>query len=439
MNRRAFLKVSTTAGFVCACPSGFLAATKDSPSNGDILADATKRIEQHRMGEALIAVRDTQGRPVPGAKVAITQLKHDFLFGCNLFMFDRCGTSELETAYRNRFAALFNYATLGFYWASYERQRGKPNYDYTDQVLEWTSRQGIVCKGHPLVWDHPASSPLWLPDDHQEIAVLSNSRTREIVRRFQGRIDMWDVVNEPTHLPEKHNKTRMADWGAALGPVPYVAEPLRIARESNRTATLLVNDYRLQPAYYKILDSLREEGSLLFDAVGLQSHMHDGPWSPERTWEICQRYAKLGLPLHFSETTILSGPRKGPREDWGQSTPEGEANQAEKTAAFYTVLFSHPAVQGITWWDFSDHGAWQRAPAGWLRRDMSPKPVYERLRELIKQRWWTRKETTVDQRGEVRLRCFYGRYHLTADLPGANSISREVTVARDCDNRFELS
>ena len=46
---------------------------------------------------------------------------------------------------------------------------------------------------------------------------------------------------------------------------------------------------------------------------------------------------------------------------------------------FYTALFAHPAVQAITWWDFSDLGAWLGAPAGWLRRDMSPKPVYDRL------------------------------------------------------------
>ena len=58
---------------------------------------------------------------MPGAKVQVEQLRHDFLFGCNFFMFGRCGTPELEEQYRQRFTALLNYCTLGFYWASYER------------------------------------------------------------------------------------------------------------------------------------------------------------------------------------------------------------------------------------------------------------------------------------------------------------------------------
>ena len=209
---------------------------------------------------------------------------------------------------------------------------------------------------------------------------------REIVSRYQGRIDIWDVVNEATHLADKRNKTKMADWAAALGAVPYVAEHLKVARAANPQATLLVNDYRIEPAYYKILDSLRDNGKLLFDTVGIQSHMHGGVWPLHKVWDTCDTYGKLGLPLHFTESTIVSGPRKGPGENWGATTAEGEARQAELTAKFYTALFAHPAVQAITWWDFSDLGAWQGAPAGWLRRDMSPKPVYERLMALDQRR-----------------------------------------------------
>ena len=49
------------------------------------------------------------------------------------------------------------------------------------------------------------------------------------------------------------------------------------------------------------------------------------------------------------------------------------------------MIFSHPAVEAITWWDFSDRGAWQRAPAGFLRDDLSPKPAYERLQQPVKE------------------------------------------------------
>jgi GH35 family endo-1,4-beta-xylanase len=93
---------------------------------------------------------------VPGATIKLEQLRHEFLFGCNFFMFDRCGAPDVEEAYRSRFTAVFNYCTLGFYWNHYEQERGEPNYAYTDKVADWTREHGITCKGHPLVWDHPA-------------------------------------------------------------------------------------------------------------------------------------------------------------------------------------------------------------------------------------------------------------------------------------------
>lgn len=375
---------------------------------------------------------------MPGAQVSIDQVRHDFLFGCNLFAFNHCPTPALEQAYRQRFAAIFNYATLGFYWASYEEVRGHPQYDYTDAVVAWAREHGIACKGHPLAWDHPASSPAWLPDDPKEIERLSTGRVRDIVSRFRGRIDRWDVVNEPTHLMQKVNKSKMADWAASLGQVPYVTEHLKVARAANPSATLLVNDYRLEPRYYEILDQLRQDGKLLFDAVGIQSHQHDGPWPLHKVWEICDTYAKLGLPIHFTETTLVSGPRKGPGENWGATTPEGEARQAEQTARFYTTLFAHPAVQAITWWDFTDLNAWQGAAAGWVRADMSPKPVYERLLSLVKGDWQTKASGQTDAEGEFKTRAFFGDVRVTVKAPNGATMTKDCTWRRDDPNRFEL-
>jgi GH35 family endo-1,4-beta-xylanase len=223
----------------------------------------------------------------------------------------------------------------------------------------------------------------------------------------------------------------------SMGAVPYVIEHLKIARAANPQATLLVNDYRTDPPFYRILDALRENGALLFDAVGIQSHMHGGGWPLRRIWEVCDTYAKLGLPIHFTETTIVSGPRiEGER--WRASTPEGEAAQADYVPKFYTMLFAHPAVRALTWWDFSDQGAWQGAPAGWLRRDMSPKPVYERLQALIKGQWWTQAEGRTDAQGEVSLQAYFGAHRLTAQLPSGAVLTRDVRWARPGPNRFEL-
>jgi GH35 family endo-1,4-beta-xylanase len=362
MNRRCFFRAAGASAFGLLANN--LPGGETEPprlTNEELLAQTANRIAQHRLGPGAVLVKDSQGKPLSNAVVKVTQLAHDFRFGCNLFRFGRIEDPAREEAYRERFAALLNFATLGFYWPYYEPERGKPIYDYTDKVVEWCGKNRIVCKGHPLVWDF--ADPRWLPQDFAEIRRLSNARVSDIVSRFKGRIDIWDVVNEPTHLGRF--KTRLGEWAMATGATPYVAEHLKLARQANPQATLLVNDYRTDPAFYRILDELRDNGQLLFDVIGIQSHMHGGGWPLRRVWEVCDTYAKLGLPIHFTETTVVSGPRRE-GEHWNPTTSEGEAAQAEYVPQFYTALFAHPAVQAITWWDFSDNGAWQGAPAGWL-------------------------------------------------------------------------
>jgi hypothetical protein len=49
---------------------------------------------------------------------------------------------------------------------------------------------------------------------------------------------------------------------------------------------------------------------------------------------------------------------------------------------------------------------------------MTPKPVYNQLKHLIKGRWWTTSGGTVDREGRVRFRGFLGEYEVTAQLDG---------------------
>ena len=437
LSRRVFLRTSgAAAAFVLAAPPWSAAKDASEQTVSEILEQARVRIENIRKGEGTVAVRTVKGGPIPAVRVRIEQLRHNFLFGCNLFQFGHCATPEHEQQYRQQFAALLNYCTLGFYWANYEPRRGEPNYPYTDQVLEWTRANGITCKGHPLVWDHPAGSPQWLPDDITELQRLCEARVSQLVLRYRGRIDIWDAVNEATHLPQHVNHTRIANLGASMGPVRYTSQALRTARAANRQALLLVNDYRTDSAYFDLLKQLQVNGKYFFDVIGIQSHMHDGLWPLRKAWDLCDTYGKLNRAIHFTESTILSGPRTVPGERWGPTSPEGEAKQADYTASFYTTLFAHPAVHAITWWDFSDYNAWQRAPAGWLRKDMSPKPVYHRLMDLIKKQWWTKIQGETGSRGNFVTRGFYGLYRITIEPPGRPPFSRTVHWQRDQPNVF---
>jgi endo-1,4-beta-xylanase len=436
MNRRLFLKIAGggAAGLFSAPRLAFAAENRlTPPTGGDLLERAADRIEQVRKGDGVVVVRNRDRKPVNGARITIEQTRHNFLFGCNAFRVGRIADAAREEEYRRRFASVFNYATLGFYWAAYEAEQGHPQYAYTDRVVDWCRQNKIACKGHPLVWDY--ADPSWLPREFAQIRTLSRNRVREIVARFQNRIERWDVVNEPTHLGRFH--TRLGEWALSLGAVPYTIEHLQVARAANPQATLVVNDYRTDPEYFHILDRLRRQDKLLFDALGIQSHMHDGVWPLARAWEVCDVYRQFAVPIHFTETTIVSGQRlAGGR--WGPTLSAGEAAQADYVPKFYTALFAHPAVQAITWWDFSDDQAWQGAAAGWVRSDMTPKPVYERMLDLIKRQWWTKAEGRTNAQGEFPCRAFYGHHRVSIQWPDGGVTAKEVHWERGRPNRFEL-
>ncbi len=377
-----------------------------------IMDGAKNRIREHRMGELVVTVVDADGDPIDGATVEVRQTRHEFLFGSNIFAWQQ-PTDEDTAKYRDQYAAIFNFATLAFYWSGYEGTQGSPQHDDRELVAAWCKEHDITTKGHPLVWNHSAGVPKWLPEDLDEIKRLSDARVTDCITRFLGTNSIWDVVNEaadPFRAGDAF-ENRMSEMMKRFGKMPVTIDSFKLARAASPDATLLINDYNLGPKYHEVIEQLvDDDGERMYDVIGIQSHMHGGAWPTERAWDTCEQYAEYGVPLHFTETTICSGPRS---DDGWETTDEGEALQADEVERFYTILYSHPAVEAITWWDFADRNAWQGAPAGFLRKDLSPKPAYERLLGLIKGEWWT-DETGEAAGGELSVHATYGDYEITA-------------------------
>jgi GH35 family endo-1,4-beta-xylanase len=415
------------------------AATAQQLSGEQILREAPARIERYRMGDGELVLLDREGKPIRDAVVHVQQKRHAFLFGCNIFLWGRIEDPQLQEAYLERFAALLNYATLPFYWPTYEPVRGNPGHDYAERVARWCQDRGIVTKGHPLAWNY--ADPRWLPEDPEEIFRLQLARIDDCVRRFRGLIDRWDVVNEATHFDREEflkRAPRMTRMWQKIGQVEFTRACFIKARQASENAVLIINDYRTDPAYERLIEQLVDEsGRRLYDVIGIQSHMHGGVWPTERIWEVCERFARFGVPLHFTETTIVSGPRTRPGQPW-KTTPEGEEHQAREVERFYTVLFSHPAVEAITWWDFSDLRAWQGAPAGLVRADMSPKPAYDVLLGLVKGKWWTDIQVSAAEDGRARFRGFFGDYRVVVRLPDGTKFEREFALLKGKDNQWVI-
>lgn len=161
-------------------------------------------------------------------------------------------------------------------------------------------------------------------------------------------------------------------------------------------------------------------------------------WNEEKTGEILSRFEHFGLPIHFTENTIVAGPLVDPSLDDLQdahyeddaATPEYEAQQAESLEAMYRRLFeNHPLVTAITNWDFGD-GAWLNAPSGVIRKDGSLKPSYKALYKLIKEEWHTAFQTETDAQGFINVEGFKGNYELSCgNQKGVFSLNSGSTQA----------
>jgi GH35 family endo-1,4-beta-xylanase len=266
-----------------------------------------------------------------------------------------------------------------------------------------------------------------------EVASTVRARVRREVADFRGLVDLWDVVNEAVIAPVFDNgDNAITPLARELGRVELIRLAVDEARATDPAVVLHLNDFDLSPAYEALIEEVLEAGIRL-DGIGLQTHMHQGYRGEEQVLAITDRFARFGLPLHFTETTLVSGDLMPPeivdlndyvREDW-PTTPEGEARQASELERHYRALFGHPAVASITYWGLADRGAWLGAPAGLVRLDGTPKPGYDTLRRLIRDEWWTPATTVrTDEDGRMPLAGTRGTYRLTAN-------GRETRVTLD--------
>ena len=401
---------------------------------------------QHRRAEARLRVLYRDGTPAARVPVRIDQVSHSFLFGCGAFGAIAMMTAADEEKKRAleehmaKWLGLFNYGTLPFYWGRYEPAEGQTAYPETMAAARWLREHGAAVKGHPLCW-HTVCAPWLMEFSDEEILRRQLERVRREVTAYKGVIGLWDVINEVVIMPvfDRYDNavTRIC---RDLGRIRLVKEVFAAAKESDPGAVLLINDFNTSVAYEILLEGLLEAG-VPIGAVGIQSHQHQGYWGLEKLNDVLERFSRFGLPIHFTENTLVSGELMPPHivdlNDWQvdswPSTPAGEERQAREITQMYSVLFGHPLVEAVTTWDFID-GGWLKAPSGFLRTDGSEKPSYYALKSLIHGAWETHEPLVTDENGCVSFTGFRGGYKLTTGRGAAS-----FTLDKDLETDVTLS
>ena len=378
----------------------------------------------HRVGRAVVRCVGVDGA-LAGQAVHVEQVNHDFLFGNIGFDFLEYAVGEDRSEFTahllDDYLGLFNATTLPFYLGRYEAVRGCTDSVRLEAAARLFKERGHVVKGHPLVWHTLA--PSWLnslPPDEVEAAL--RGRIRREVAGFAGVIDCWDAINEAVIMPvftaEENAVTKLA-W--LKGRLAMVRMTFEEARAASPRAYLLINDFDLSSGYECLIEGCLEAG-IPIDAIGLQTHMHQGFRGEEHLLDKVEHFARYGLPIHLTETSLVSGELMPSSivdlndfqvAQW-PTTPPGEQRQADEITRFYTAMVSHPAVKAVVYWGITDRGAWLGAPIGLVRADGTRKPAYDALKSLVKGEWWVGpSEGVTDGDGCFGLTGWLGTYDVT--------------------------
>lgn len=422
----------------------------------------TEGIEKHRKGDGKIILKDKNGAPIKGAKIKINQKSHEFRFGANLFMLDELETDEKNEKYKKCFAELFNMATLPFYWQDLEPEKGKQRYDKdspkiyrrpaTDLCIEFCEEHGIEPREHALAYEQ--WFPTWLKGESTDVVKRElERRYSEIAERYADKIPTIEVTNEMIAWEDG-----VTDFYNDHDYVPYC---FKLAEKYFPKNELCINEATpfcwtdwCSPycAYYSYIENAILKGARI-DAIGMQYHIFKEQYSEEYfkllnlegLYKHMNLFAKFGKPLEVTEITI-------PSYSWKE---EDEKLQADILEHLYTLWFFHPQVSQIVYWNVVDGYAhlWTQDReaikasqgdmtlgenvyhGGLLRFDMSPKPAYFKMKELLTERWHTEASLITNENGEADFRGFFGNYEIELEQNG-KIITKELNFTKKCNSEF---
>jgi len=407
-----------TADVTLSTQSAFASAALARENHA--VSDSASAIDLYRKGPAKVTVVNSQGQTLSGATVSVQQLNHDFRFGASVAGYNVYGSTALNNAYLDKFKGVFNFATVPMYWSLIEPVKGSPQYAWIDAMVNWCNTNSIRTKGHALLWASPDAMPTWMTSIPTQQAQLD--RVSQLMQRYGASIKSWEVVNEPVTVPGMAVGTAEA-WAKSISP----------------NAELILNEYgHFYNGYPEAFDAISQAvaGGMAIDTIGIQAHAPvDMAFPLDRVQAVLNHYAQIGKSIHITEFTPSSGgfPVTGNpfRTTWDEAT---QADYAEK---FYRVCFANPAVDAISWWDVCDAGAWVPG-GGLLRADMSSKPAYDKLKNLITSEWRTNVSGSTASNGAYEFRGFYGSYRVTVTHNGVTK-TMDVNLAKGAANNVTVS
>ena len=295
-------------------------------------------------------------------------------------------------------------------WEQIHPQEDTFYFDVADKYVALGEKNSMHVVGHTLVW-HSQLAP-WMQDVKDSITMTKNieHHINTIVKRYKGRIDTWDVVNEALN---EDGSFRTSNFYNVMGD-SFISLAFKLAAEADPDAKLVYNDYNLwkpekRAGVVRLVKNLQAQG-IKIDGVGMQAHWSlEGP-SLEDIENSILAYAALGVKVSFTELDItalpnpwdLDGAAVEQSYDQYENDPkmnpfpeklsDAAATQlANRYESIFKLFLKHKdKIDRVTFWGVSDGYSWLN---NWpikgrtnhpllFDRDFNPKKAYDNVLAL---------------------------------------------------------
>jgi endo-1,4-beta-xylanase len=235
-------------------------------------------------------------------------------------------------------------------WTAIEAERGTEDFSALDRIVDFATAHEMGVRGHTLVWDREDELPRWVGDidDPEALHAAVDQHIRSMVGRYAGRIDRWDVVNEPL---ETTGDELAGDHLLPLLGKDYIADSFRVAHEADPSASLWLNENNVErddskaDALVELVEELVDDG-VPIDGVGVQGHLLSGrPIERGRLAALVRRLRALDVDVAVTELDV----------------PRGRSGSTERQVTAYRRVASEcvdAACSEITVWGVDNSHTW---------------------------------------------------------------------------------
>ena len=183
----------------------------------------------------------------------------------------------------------------------------KPNqFDFStaDQYVQMGLDNGMYIVGHALVWHAQLAEFMQETKNKNEFRSHVENHINRLVKRYKGKIDAWDVVNEAF---EEDGKLRNSVFYKNMGE-NYVEEVFKLAEKLDPEADLIYNDYNLykpkkRNAVIEMVKQFKANGTKI-SGVGVQAHWGLNYPTIDEIEQIIYDFHTAGVSVSFTELDI---------------------------------------------------------------------------------------------------------------------------------------